>query len=203
MLKFAHIIKQEGYMDDKTRWNSKHKNVPMPTNPSAIIVKYVNQTVSTRALDIACGIGRNTHYVAKLGYEIDAVDISDYALSQIEHSQMIHTIETDLTQYSIKPNTYDLILNINYLERKLFPSIISGLTDGGVLIFETFITAHEEGYHNPSNPDFLLQSNELPTVFSDLTTLYYEERDDLNMYGEKVKIASFVGKPQVNPILTF
>lgn len=181
-------------MDDKTRWNNKHQNVPMPMNPSAIVIEYVHPTVNTRALDIACGVGRNTHYLAELGYEIDAVDISDYALSQIENSKMIHTIETDLTQYSIAPNSYDLILNINYLERKLFPSIVTGLKYGGILIFETFITAHEQGYHNPSNPDFLLKSNELPTQFSDLTIQFYAERDDINMYGEKVKIASFVGK---------
>ena len=181
-------------MDDKTRWNEKHKNVPMPMNPSALVIQHVEHSVGKRALDIACGIGRNTHYLAKLGYEIDAVDISDYALSQIEHSKMIHTVETDLTKYSITPNSYDLILNINYLERKLFPSMSAGLKDGGILIFETFITAHEEGYSNPSNPDFLLQSNELPTVFSDLTILFYEERDDKNMYGEKVKIASFIGR---------
>lgn len=194
MVKFLDIINHEGYMDDKTRWNTKHQNIPMPMDPSAIVIKYVNQTVNSKALDIACGIGRNTHYLAKLGYEIDAVDISDYALSQIEKSKMIHTIETDLTKYSIGPNSYDLILNINYLERKLFPSIMAGLKYGGILIFQTFITAHEEGYHNPSNPDFLLQSNELPTKFSDLTTLFYEERDDQNMHGEKVKIASFIAK---------
>jgi SAM-dependent methyltransferase len=197
MVKFADIINHEGYMDDKTRWNNKHLNVPMPMNASEIVIKYVKKTASKRALDIACGVGRNTHYLAKLGYEIDAVDISDYALSQIEYSKMIHPLEIDLTKYSITANNYDLIVNINYLERKLFPSIIAGLKDGGILIFETFITAHEEGYHNPSNPDFLLRSNELPTKFCDLTTLFYEERDHQNMYGEKVKIASYVAKKNI------
>lgn len=181
-------------MDDKIRWNTKHQSAPMPTNPSAIVIEHVKGSIGKRALDIACGIGRNTHYLAKLGYEIDAVDISDYALSQIEPSTMIHTVETDLTTYTITKNKYDLILNINYLERKLFPSIMAGLKEGGILIFETFITAYGEGYHNPSNPDFLLHINELPTKFCDLTTLFYEERDEQNMYGEKVKIASFVAK---------
>lgn len=181
-------------MDDKTRWNNKHKNVPMPMDPSAIVIKYVQPSTDKKALDIACGVGRNTHYLAQLGYQIDAIDISDYALAQIKQSKMIHTIETDLTNYTITQNNYDLIVNINYLERRLFPSMLAGLRDGGILIFETFITAHEEGYHNPSNPDFLLQSDELPLTFSELTTLFYEERDDQNMYGEKVKIASFVGQ---------
>lgn len=181
-------------MDDKTRWNAKHQNIPMPKNPSNILIKHVKPSDGKRALDIACGTGRNTHYLANLGYHIDAVDISDYALSQIKRTNNIHSIESDLTHYSIAPNRYDLIININYLERKLFPSMIEGLTDEGILIFETFITAHEEGYHNPSNPDFLLQPNELPTAFSALKILFYEERYVTNMYGEKVKIASFVGQ---------
>jgi len=143
-------------------------------DPSAIIIKFVQPSMQKKALDIACGVGRNTHYLARLGYEIDAVDISDYALSQLEHSNMIHPIETNLTLYTIKPNSYDLIVNINYLERKLFPSIITGLKSEGILIFQTFITAHEEWYHNPSNPDFLLQSNELPVSYTHLTlpTIY-------------------------------
>ena len=181
-------------MDDKTRWNNKHQNVPMPMEPSAIVIKYAQPSIDKKALDIACGVGRNTHYLARLGYEVHAVDISDYALSQIENSNRIHPIETDLTHYTITPNSYDLILNINYLERKLFPSIITGLKSGGILIFQTFITAHEKGYHNPSNPDFLLQCNELPTKFSELTTLFYEEHDEHNMYGEIVKIASYVAQ---------
>jgi SAM-dependent methyltransferase len=181
-------------MDDKTRWNTKHQNVPMPNSPSDIVIKNVKPSHGKRALDIACGTGRNTHYLAKIGYEVDAVDISDYALSQIDRSNQIHTIESDLTNYNIAPNSYDLIININYLERKLFSSMLTGLANEGILIFETFITAHEEGYHNPSNPAFLLRSNELPTEFSALKILFYEERDDKNMYGEKVKIASFVGQ---------
>jgi tellurite methyltransferase len=181
-------------MDDKTRWNAKHQNVPMPNNPSDIVIKNVKPSHGKRALDIASGTGRNTHYLAKMGYEVDAVDISDYALSQIDRTNQIHTIESDLTNYRITPACYDLIVNINYLERKLFSSIIEGLAHDGILIFETFITAHEAGYHNPSNPDFLLRSNELPTEFSTLKILFYEERDDTNMYGEKVKIASFVAK---------
>lgn len=183
-------------MDDKTRWNAKHQNVPMPNNPSDIVIKHVKPSHGKRALDIACGTGRNTHYLAQMGYEVDAVDISDYALSQISRTNMIHTIESDLTNYIIRPNSYDLMININYLERKLFSSMLEGLSDEGILIFETFITAHEAGYHNPSNPDFLLKSNELPLMFKELEILFYEERDDCNMYGEKVKIASFVGKKQ-------
>ena len=181
-------------MDDKTRWNAKHQNIPMPTSTSDIVIKNVNHVEDKRALDIACGTGRNTNYLVSLGYEVDAIDISDYALSQIESSEMIHKVETDLTQYMIKEEHYDLILNINYLERRLFPLMIKGLKTGGILIFETFIIAHEEGYSNPTNPLFLLSTNELPTAFKELEILRYEERDDINMYGEKVKIASFVAK---------
>lgn len=181
-------------MDDKTRWNDKHRNVPMPNNPSKLLIRHLHDGIGKRALDIACGIGRHTHLIADAGYEVDAVDISDYALGKLNESPLIHPIEADLSRYEIAQDRYDLIVNINYLERKLFPSILKGLKKDGLLIFETFITAHEPDYHNPSNPDYLLRSNELIEYFSSLEILFYEERDDINMYGEKVKIAAFVGK---------
>lgn len=182
-------------MDDKTRWNEKHKSPLMPTDPSIFLQKYINENGKGKvALDIACGTGRHTHYLSNLHYEVDAVDISDYGLSQIRKSHNINLIEADLTTYQITPNRYDLILNINYLERSLFPTMLLGLKENGILIFETFLDAHDKAYAQPSNPDYLLQPNELLNVFKNLEVLEYQEYDSINIHGEKVKIASFAGK---------
>lgn len=180
-------------MDDKTRWNHKHQTVNLPTHPIKLVQQYVQAGNSKKALDIACGAGRHTHYLAELGFKVDAVDISDFALSQLQKSPLIIPIECDLTMYKIPSNHYDLILNINYLERRLFPEIIAGLKTGGMVLFETFIIAHDSKQIQPINPHYLLQSNELLEVFSPLKQIFYEERSDINMYGDKVKIASYVG----------
>ena len=180
-------------IEDKERWNRRHVEKPMRSGVEPIVQKYIAEATSGRALDIACGIGRNTHYLADNGFKVDAIDISDYALSQLKKSDTINTIEVDLDAYVIQQDHYELIVNINYLSRRLFPQIKNGLKKGGVLIFETFIVAHGD-FAQPSNPEFLLQKNELLHAFIGLDIIYYEERDDVNLRGEATRVASLVAK---------
>ncbi|MBD3797845.1 MAG: methyltransferase domain-containing protein [Campylobacterales bacterium] len=179
--------------EDKERWNKRHVEKPMRHNVEPILEKYIKEANVAKALDIACGIGRNTHFMAEKGFEVDAVDISDYALSQVKEDEKIHKIETDLDTYNIPSNTYDLIVNINFLSRRLHPQIKDALKSGGVLIYETFIVAHGE-FSNPANPEFLLRKNELLHTFIGLEIIYYEERDDINLRGEKTRVASLVAR---------
>ena len=96
--------------------------------------------------------------------------------------------------YNLKKNTYDLVLNCNYLNRRLMAQMKDALVDGGVIIFETFIVAHDTPEQGSMNPDYLLRKNELLHTFKDLDIIYYEEINDINLRGEKNKIASLVAQ---------
>ncbi|MBU1658791.1 methyltransferase domain-containing protein [bacterium] len=182
-------------LEDKSRWNKKYlEENPMPVEVSKIVEKYVNHANIGQALDVACGTGRNTHFLADLGFLVDAVDISDYALSKVKKSSTITKIDSDLDKYNIAPGKYDLIVNTNYLSRRLMSQIKDGLKSGGVLIFETFILAHGDFQHETMNLDYLLRKNELLHSFIGLDVIYYEEKIDTNLKGERVKIASIVAK---------
>ena len=181
-------------IEDKERWNIRHVKKPMKTTVSPILEKYIPHAKIGVALDLACGTGRNTHFLEELGFKIDAVDLSDYALSQIKNTSNITKIETDLDKYNLKQNRYDLIVNINYLNRRLMAQMIGSLKDGGVLIFETFIVAHEKAENGSMNSDYLLKKDELLDAFRDLEIIYYKERDDINSFGEKIRVASLVAK---------
>ena len=178
---------------DKERWNKRHVQQPMRGSVEPVVERYLGEAKLGTALDIACGIGRNTHYLAEKGFLVDAVDISDYALGEVKNLATINKIETDLDTYNLELNKYDLILNINYLSRRLFPQIKEALKSGGTLIFETFIVAHGD-FAQPSNPEFLLRKNELLHAFIGLDIVYYEERDDVNLRGEKTRVASLVAQ---------
>jgi len=180
--------------EDKQRWNEKHQDKPMPHDVAPILVKYIKEAKVGDALDLACGTGRNTHYLADKGFIVDAIDYSDYALSQIKNLSTINKQEIDIDNYTIKPNSYDLILNINYLDRRLFPQIKDALKPGGIVIFETFIIAHGEVYHQPTNLDFVLRKNELLHAFIGIDIIYYEEHEEINLRGERIKVASLVGR---------
>jgi SAM-dependent methyltransferase len=161
---------------------------------SPILENYIKHANVGNVLDLACGTGRNTHFLEELGFKIDAVDFSDYALSQVRDSENIKKIEVDLDAYDLKKEKYDLILNTNYLNRRLMAQMIEALKEGGLIIFETFIQAHEEPEQGSMNPDYLLEKNELLKAFVDLDIIFYEEKDGVNLRGEKNKTASLVAK---------
>ena len=180
-------------IEDKERWNKRHVEKPMRHNVEPIIEKYIKKATVGNALDIACGVGRNTHFLAEKGFFVDAVDFSDYALGQVKKLATITTIEADLDKYNLNFNKYDLIVNVNYLNRRLLPQIKEALKSGGVVMFETFIVAHGD-FTQPSNPEFLLRKNELLHAFIGLDVIYYEEKDDTNLRGEKTRVASLVAR---------
>ncbi|MEA3372794.1 MAG: methyltransferase domain-containing protein [Campylobacterota bacterium] len=184
-------------IEDKVRWNQKYKSCAMPGYVAPVVKNYLKYANVGRALDIACGTGRHTNYLAEHGYSVDAVDISDYALSQIPFSDKIRTIEADLDGYEIPKESYDLIINCNFLERNHFPMMIEALKPAGLLIFETFLEAEGEGFHQPSNPDFLLKHNELLHAFESLEIIHYEEHESVNHCNERVNIASLVARKGV------
>ena len=148
-------------IEDKQRWNERYLDNPMPQSVSPLVKKYIEHAKIGNAIDIACGTGRNTHYLSDLGFMVDAVDISDYALGKVKNSATITKIDTDLDKYNLVPNKYDLIVNINYLNRRLVSQIKDALKSGGVLMFETFIAAHGDFNLPTTNLDYLLRKNEL------------------------------------------
>ncbi len=180
--------------EDKQRWNEKYATYPMPSHSAKILEKYIKFAQKGVALDLACGAGRNSLFMAKQDFMVDAVDISDVALSKILEHKNIKKIEADLDIYNLTKDRYQLIVNCNYLNRRLMSQMRDSLKRGGILIFETFITADGDEYHHPSNEDFLLKVNELLHVFINLDIIYYEEKDEINLRGERVKIASLVAK---------
>lgn len=180
--------------EDKQRWNERYLDNPMPQSVSPLLEKYIGHAKVGQAIDVACGTGRNSHFLADLGFLVDAVDISDYALERVKNSSTIKKIDTDLDKYNLAPNKYDLIVNVNYLNRRLVSQMKEALRSGGVLVFETFIVAHGDFNLPTTNLDYLLRKNELLHSFIGLDVIYYEERVDTNLRGEKIKVASLVAK---------
>ncbi len=181
-------------LEDKQRWNERYLDNPMPQTVSPIVEKYIEHVNVGQAIDVACGTGRNTHYLADLGFLVDAVDISDYALDRVKESSTINKIDTDLDKYNLTPNKYDLIVNVNYLNRRLVSQMKEALKSGGVVMFEKFLVAHGDFNLPTTNLDYLLRKNELLHSFIGLDVIYYEEKIDVNLRGEKIKVASIVAK---------
>ena len=154
-------------------------NIHQPEKPLDWVTRFTPliKTGGT-VLDLACGKGRHTHYLADLGYQLTALDRNLSAISKNQNIDSIELIEADLEDGSPWPlgsRKFDAIVVANYLARPLFPAIIGALGEDGVLIYETFSLGNEK-HGRPSNPDFLLEPGELFSACSDaLRVIAYEE----------------------------
>jgi SAM-dependent methyltransferase len=116
-----------------------------------------------RVLDLACGNGRHARYLIGLGYSAIALDRDTAAVADLASSPQVQVIETDLEDGGTWPlagQRFDGIVVVNYLYRPLFPHLLDGLAEGGVLIYETFARGNE-AFSRPRNPDHLLLGGEL------------------------------------------
>ncbi|RUM47302.1 MAG: tellurium resistance protein TehB [Hydrogenothermus sp.] len=159
---------------DKEKWNKKYsKKQYIEEKPSEILEKFYSVANIGNALDIACGTGRNAIFLANKGFNVDAIDISDVAIKILkEKNPHINTIIADLDEYNLKENKYELIVNVNFLNRNLIPSIKEALKTGGIVIFETFVVSQRR-----KNKSYYLRPNELLRLFLDFHIIFYEEKD--------------------------
>ncbi len=154
---------------DREKWDARHLARKGGMQPSATVKKFWPLAPIGKALDIACGNGRNSLFLAARGFDVDAVDISTVATTRLAgQSPRITAIQADLDTWRIPDRRYTLIVNIRFLDRRLFPMIIAGLRPGGVLIVESFMDDHGSRY--------CLKPNELIRSFRSLRIVYYEEK---------------------------
>jgi SAM-dependent methyltransferase len=180
--------------DDRERWNRRHAERPRDFAPAKSLAALADRLRPThpgaRALDLACGSGRNALFLAQLGYAVDAWDISDTALAtlqtEIERRRAagqhctVNTRQVDLDAQAARnpdllpASSYDLVLNYLYLERALFRPIARALRPGGLLVFETILDSEPGRAHLP-NPAYRLAPGELRSAFPELDLLEYAE----------------------------
>lgn len=132
-----------------------------------------------RALDIACGRGRNLVPLLACGLDVSGVDRDRDALAEAQQrlaawGARATLIEADLEADNGKaaagvltPGSFDVIVQFRYLHRPLFARIAEALAPGGWLIVETF-TQRQAERGKPTNPDFLLRDGELVSTMRDL-----------------------------------
>lgn len=181
-------------IEDKVRWNQKYQTNPTPTTVIAVVKQYAPLAKGKQALDIACGMGRNSRYLASQGFEVEALDISPIALKTLEGIEGITPKEVDFDTYCLAEDRYDLIVCTYFLKRELFPQIKQALKKGGILIFETF-AHHPDNTKAPSNPSFLLQEGELEQAFEEgFEPIHAETFWQEGICGDRVLRSSLVAR---------
>ena len=168
---------------DKEKWNQKYQTAQFDSGREPCEWLKENSRLlpgKGRALDIACGEGRNAVYAASLGYDVLGIDISDMGLKNArqmagERNLHIDTLATDLDDFEFEENAFDLVLCFYFLDRRLFPGIQKTLKPGGWLVYETFSEDHLK--YTDLKKEWVLGANELLKEFQNFRVLRYREMD--------------------------
>ena len=122
-------------------------------------------------LDVASGAGRHARYFAGRGLAVVAVDSVPQLIPGVTF------VPADLEngeRWPFEGQRFAAVVVTNYLHRPLFAQLEQAVDEGGVLIYETFMTGNER-YGRPSNPAYLLQPGELLRAFKTLTVVAFEQ----------------------------
>jgi tellurite methyltransferase len=157
-------------------WDARYRERGTATGPPSDWL-VANQALlrGTRALDLACGTGRNAVFLAGRGFAVDALDISEVAIAALRGVAGVRAWTVDLEGAQLPTGRYDVVVLINYLQRDLFAGAAAALAPGGVLIGETVTRAHVEQLERAFDRRFLLEPGELREAFPALEVLRYEE----------------------------
>ena len=186
---------------DQKRWDEKFrkKKYTLGTEANPFLRKHIRLLPRGKALDVAAGEGRNTVFLAQHGFDVEAVDISQEGLSKARKlakvkGVKIKTVLADLDHYPIARESYDVITDFYFLDRRLIPRIKKGLKKGGRVVFETYLTEHSNiCREGPRNPRYLLKPNELLKLFGGFRILFYRE-GIFREGGKKKAIASLIAQ---------
>ncbi len=184
----AQHVRIIGDFDDVERNSRRHWNAryaagggPRKTTPHPWLVDNLWRVRPGRALDIACGMGRDSIYLARHGFRVHGVDFSAIALREARRraqaagiSDRVNFILADLTAFALPREHYDLVIGFAYWEPKLKQVLRDAVRPGGFIIYETFNI-----WWKWTRPDieerFLLQPGELLAWLKDWRVWAYRE----------------------------
>jgi SAM-dependent methyltransferase len=176
---------------DKDKWNRRYRDGAYRErmHPSALLrewqLRLRDSSSQRRAVDLACGAGRNSLYLARQGWTVTALDISQVALDRLtagaaKERLPIACVQADLdTAAPLVPalsmdNYYDLAIMIRYTHLPLIDYLKPLLNSGGHLMVELHLQTDAEVV-GPRNPKFRVAPGALRQAADDLEILEYRE----------------------------
>jgi len=159
---------QPGHWDDRYRTDK----LIWHAEPNRFLVEEVAGLAPGRALDLACGEGRNALWLAERGWQVTAVDFSAVGLAKAQRLASdreldIRLIEADVLEWEAPPSSFDLVI-VMYLQlpagerRRALQRAANAVAAGGVLL----VVGHDstnlvDGFGGPRDPAVLFSPDDV------------------------------------------
>ena len=168
-------------------WDRRYSqpNLLWSATPNRFLVEEAAELAPGRALDLACGEGRNALWLAELGWQVTAVDYSSVAIAKARDRAAsagakidFHCV--DLLEYTPERRAYELVM-VLYLQllteqrRLVLSRAEAAVAPGGTfLLIGHDLLNMTDGTGGPSEPDVLYTPEQ---IVGELPELEIEKAD--------------------------
>jgi tellurite methyltransferase len=173
--------------DEREHWNRKYRENPGSwLEPDPFLAQAFSEFVQPRfprggnALDLAGGAGRHSIWLAKQGWNVTLMDVSDTGIELAKQkagalASQIQFVVDDLTHFRASQTQFDLVMGFFYLDRVIFPEMVKAIGTGGFLLYKTYTLEQLKLPGGLKDPAHLLESKELWRLVGGLHVLHYRE----------------------------
>lgn len=155
-------------------WDARYADAGLVwgSAPNRFVAAETEDIAPGRALDLACGEGRNAIWLAERGWRVTAIDFSSVAVNRARHLAAERGVAVDLAvgdvlEAPLEHAAFDLVL-LAYLQlppaerASVLGRAAAAVRPGGLfLIVGHDLRNHVEGHGGPSNPDLLWTAGEV------------------------------------------
>lgn len=162
-------------------WNERYaqKELVWTAEPNRRFAAEVDGLEPGRALDLACGEGRNAVWLAERGWRVTGVDFSDVALAKAARLAERRGVEVewivgDVLAHELGRQAFDLVavlyLQLPHAElARVLRSAAAALAPGGTLVVIGHDTTNlTDGYGGPRDPSVLFTPDDVVSELGDL-----------------------------------
>jgi SAM-dependent methyltransferase len=158
-------------------WNRRYaeQELVWSAGPNRFLVSEAGDLPPGRALDLACGEGRNAIWLAERGWQVTAVDFSEVAVEKGRaRSAGVDFAVADLLAYEPEEQAYDLVI-VFYLQlsadelRLVLGRAARAVAPGGTFL----LVGHDlrnlsDGHGGPQDAAVLYRAEEIPALLDGL-----------------------------------
>jgi len=193
---------------DASDWDAKYRDAELlwSAGPNRFLPPEVDGLPRGRAVDLACGEGRNALWLAEQGWTVRGVDWSGVALDRArrlaaERGVDVDWVHADLDGYQLEPQGFDLVI-VFYLQvpwdqmSAALDKAARAVAPGGHLV----VVGHDadnlaNGYGGPQYPEVLYTADQVANAVRQELTVDAARRVDRPVdtpEGPKVAIDNLV-----------
>jgi cyclopropane fatty-acyl-phospholipid synthase-like methyltransferase len=190
----------EGFDDAREFWNQRYSapEYIFGTTPNRFLVSQQHLfKPGDRVLDLACGEGRNSVWLASLGCNVLGMDVSPLALTKArqlaaDRGVTVTWQEGDVRSWRWQPDAFDAVvcIFIQFAEpaqrARLFSGFQTTLKPGGKLVLQGY-TPKQVEYKTggPPQAEHMYTTAMLRDAFAGLDIVHLQEHEDVLSEGTK------------------